>query len=91
MNISAILVITSPERVEACIATLNQLPGVEVHHHEAASGKIIAIQEAENTTAEVDGLKRIKALDGIAMAEMINHYFEDDTQMFREIPTDINT
>ena len=90
MNFSAILVVTAPSRVEACIATLASLPGISVHHSDPTSGKIIIVQEAENTDAEVEGLKRIKALEEVSMAEMINHYFAADAQLEAEMPAELD-
>lgn len=86
MNFSAILVVTPPDRVEACISALKNLPGVRVHHTDPASGRIIMVQEAENTDVEVEGLKSIKSLNEVSMAEMINHYFEEDAQLEAEMP-----
>jgi len=91
MNLSAILVVTAPTRVEACIALLNDQPGVSVHHSDPVTGKIMLTQEAESIDAEIEGLKRIKALPGVAMAEMISHYFEDDESLETSIPADLDS
>ncbi len=90
MNLSGILVITAPDQVEACMAQLNALPGVDVHHSDIASGKIVATQEAEKTEDEVEGLKRIKALPGVLMAEMVYHYFEEDKALEAQMPADLD-
>lgn len=90
MNLSAILVVTSPSRMDACIATLGTLPGVTVHHSDPATGKIILTQEAPSVDAEVEGLKRIKALDGVSMAEMIYHYFADDDALEARMPAELD-
>lgn len=89
MNISGIYVLTSPDRLEACCADLGALPGVEVHFKDA-SGKIVVTQEAENVSSEVDGLKRIKALPHIIVAEFVNHWFEEDQELISEIPPDLD-
>ncbi len=78
MNLSGILVVVSPSELEAAIAALNGLPGVEVHHTDAATGRIVVTQEAETVNDEVEGLKRIKALPGVAMAELVYHYLDED-------------
>jgi len=82
MNISAILVTTPSDNTHNMIEQLNQLEGVEVFHHDAASGKIIAIQEAESINDEVNGLKRIKKLPDIVLAEMVEHYFGEDRNLY---------
>ncbi len=78
MNISGILVVVSPSELEAGMAALKGLPGVEVHHTDAATGRIVVTQEAGTVNDEVEGLKRIKALPGVAMAEMVYHYLDED-------------
>ncbi|MBD3867490.1 MAG: chaperone NapD [Acidobacteria bacterium] len=80
MNISGILVITPAEQLQSTIDNLNALPGVEVHHTDPETGRIVVTQEAGSVHGEVDGLKRIKALPHIILAEMVHHHFEDDRQ-----------
>lgn len=82
MNISAILVTTRPNNTNHMIETLNQLSGVEVYQNDPSTGKIIVIQEAESIHDEVDGLKKIKSLSGIVLAEMVEHYFGDDPNQY---------
>jgi periplasmic nitrate reductase NapD len=90
MNISGILVIVSPQRVDSMVDYLNGLDGIDVHHIEATTGRIVITQEAENIKAEVDGLKRIRALPGIILAEMSYHNFEDDNELIDAIPADLD-
>jgi nitrate reductase NapD len=80
MNVSGILVITPSSRLHDTIDRLNALPGVEVHHTDPATGRIVVTQEADSVPAEVDGLQRIKALPHIILAEMVHHCFEDDRE-----------
>ena len=90
MNISGILVIVSPERVESMVDHLNGMDGIDVHHIEAATGRIVITQEAESIKDEVDGLKRIRALPGIILAEMSYHNFEDDRELVDAIPEELD-
>jgi nitrate reductase NapD len=90
MNISGILVIVSPERVESMVEHLKGIDGIDVHHIEATTGRIVITQEAETIKAEVDGLKRIRALPGIILAEMSYHNFEDDNELIDAIPKDLD-
>lgn len=90
MNISGILVIVSPPRVESMVDRLNRLEGIDVHHIDAASGRIVITQEAESIRDEVEGLKRIRALPGIILAEMSYHNFEDDTELLQGIPAELD-
>jgi len=79
MNISGILVIVPSHRLAAITASLNALSGVSVHHAEPSSGRIIVTLEAETTAAEIAGLERIKALPDVILAELVYHYFENET------------
>ena len=90
MNLSGILVVTGPAGVSRMCAELKALPGVEVHQTDEATGRIIVVQEAESVGAEVEGLKRIKALPGVILAEMVFHHFEEDADSFTGIPEDLD-
>jgi len=91
MNLSAILVITAAAEVEACMAMLASLAGIIVHHSDPVTGKIMLTQEAESIDAEIEGLKRIKSLSGVAMAEMVYHYFEEDDALEQRIPAELDS
>jgi periplasmic nitrate reductase NapD len=78
MNYSGIVVICRPDEVPAVADRLGELPGVEVHYREQEQGKIVVVQEAETVAAEMDGIKRIKRLPGVILADMMYHYFEED-------------
>ena len=90
MNLSAILVVGPPGGLEPVLERLEALDGVDVHHADPPSGRVIVTQEAPDVRAEVDGLKRIKALPGVALAEMVYHRFEGDREMFEAIPEDLD-
>ncbi len=82
MNLSGILVVATPPNMAAVVAQLAALPGVEVHHTDPPSGRIIVVQEAGSIDDEVAGLKRIKQLTHVVMAEMTYHYFAEDPQNY---------
>jgi nitrate reductase NapD len=89
MNLSGILVVAKPERQADVVGALNALEGVEVHQVDEASGRIIAVQEAPDIHAEIDGLKRIKAVPHVVMAEMVTHYFGEDAREYDHIPPEL--
>lgn len=89
MNLSGILVIAQPDSQGQVVAALNALPGVEVHQVDEASGRIIAVQEAEDVHAEIEGLKRIKALPHVIMAEMVYHYIAEDERSYDAMPQEL--
>ena len=90
MNISGILVITSPQHTGNVIEQLQNLAGIDIHYVDSAAGRIVVTQEAESISAEVDGLKGIRALPHISLAEMSCHYFEEDPELLDAIPAELD-
>jgi nitrate reductase NapD len=90
MNLSAILVITAPSEIAATIGQLEELPGVEAHHSDPATGRIIVTLEAPTVRDEVDGLKRIQDLPRVVMAEMVEHHFENDQETLSSLPAGLS-
>jgi len=72
--------------------TLNALDGVEVFHTDAAKGRIVVVQEADSVNDEIAGLKRIKKLPHITLAEMVHHYVgdNDDNTPYEAPPEDLD-
>lgn len=89
MNISGILVVVPPDRIDEATCALNALPGVEVHHTEPATGRIVVVQEAETVDQEVAALSHIKALPGVMLAEMVYHVFDETPPEWDAIPADM--
>jgi nitrate reductase NapD len=69
--------------------TLNALEGVEVHQVDAATGRIVAVQEASDIHAEIEGVKRIKAVPDVIMAEMVYHYLAEDERIYEAMPPEL--
>jgi nitrate reductase NapD len=90
MNISGILVVTTPGNATNVSEQLQALTGIDIHYVDAAKGRIVITQEAESIRAEVDGLKRIRALPHIILAEMSCHYFEEDRELLDAIPAELD-
>ena len=90
MNISGILVISSLEHIAEVCEQLRNLPGIEIHYVDEDSGRIVITQEADTIGAEVDGLKRIRSLPHIVLAEMSSHYFEEDRELIDAIPAELD-
>lgn len=79
MNLSGIVVTTTPAHLRRVAAALADLPGVEVHQTDEASARIVVVQEARDVGAEIEGLQRIQALPHVVSAGLVYHYFEDPT------------
>lgn len=89
MNLSGVLVVAKPEWREQVVESLNALEGVEVHQVDADTGRIVVVQEAADIHAEIDGLKRIKALPHVIMAEMVYHYIGEDDKVYEGLPAEL--
>lgn len=89
MNLSGILIETKPEWLSEVARQLNCLDGVEVHQVDEAAGRIIAVQEATDIHAEVESLKKIKALPHVILAEMVYHYIAEDEKTYESLPPDL--
>jgi nitrate reductase NapD len=89
VNLSGILVVTKPENQAQVVEALNGLEGVEVHQVDEATGRIVAVQEATDIHAEIDGVKRIKALPHVILAEMVYHYLADDERKYEDMPPEL--
>ena len=90
MNISGILVVTTAEHTASVSKQLQDLAGIDVHYVDNAMGRIVITQEAVSISAEIDGLKRIRALPHIVLAEMSCHYFEEDRELLDAIPAELD-
>ena len=77
LNISGILVVVAPGHLDAVCASVATLQGIEVSQVDAASGRIVIVQEASDVASEVAGFARIRALPGVLCADLICHYFGD--------------
>jgi nitrate reductase NapAB chaperone NapD len=78
MNLSGIVVTTAPASVPDVAAGLAGLPWVEVTHVDAAAGRIVVVQERASVADEMDGLRAIQRLPGVASADLVVHYFGDE-------------
>lgn len=87
MNLSGILVMAKPESQDRVVAALNALEGVEVH--QVDDGRIVAVQEVPDIHAEIEGVKRIKALPHVIMAEMVYHYLAEDEHVYEAMPPEL--
>lgn len=90
MNYSGILVMARPQNFPNVSTALSAIDGVEVFQQEPETGRIVAVLEADSIKAETDMLQAIKALPGVAAAEMVYHYFEDDQEVITQIPEELD-
>ena len=78
MNLSSILVVTTPPHFDSTVEILSDIDGLDVFYCDALNSRIILTQEAENIDREIEGLQRIKSLPHVVAAEMV--YRRDDLE-----------
>ena len=78
MVISGILVACNPQKMETVIESINAIDWADVHQREDI-GKMVVTIEAESTDQAVDRLTELQKLPDIFAADMVEHYFEDET------------
>lgn len=78
MNISGIVVRLESTIFEPGLAALGALPGVRLHHLDRQTSRVVLTQEAASSDEQELGLRRIQQLPGVAHAELVYHFFEDD-------------
>ena len=76
MNLSSILVYSSPGRFDEVHTALETLPGVEVHHQCRDTGRTVVILEMAEESDEQEGLRTIKSLPHVMTAVLVYHYQE---------------
>lgn len=91
MNLSGILVVVPSAEFDSTVSRLQAMDGVEVHQTDPDTGRLVVVQEAENVDAEVAGLKRIKALPHVVLAELVYHYFEEEAGSSSRIPDKLSS
>ena len=86
MNFSSVLIETEPHHLELLLTEISALPNTEVHFTDPDKGRIVVTLEAESVDDEVEELQRIKTLPQVLYAEMVYHYFENETEVVVPLP-----
>lgn len=79
MNISSVIVIPKPERIEAVVAALNEVVGVDVAAV-SPEGKIIVTIETDGDRETVETYEALGLLEGVMSATMVYHQKETDPE-----------
>ena len=56
------------------MAALSALPGIEVHHSESATGRVVVTCETTDTAGQQDGLDQIRRQADVISADPVYHY-----------------
>jgi nitrate reductase NapAB chaperone NapD len=78
MNLSGIVVTTTPASVPDVVNGLATLAFVEVTQIDPVGGRIVVVQERASVADEMEGLRAIQRLPGVVSADLVVHYFGDE-------------
>ena len=76
MNYSSVVITLGAE--SRALKALSALEGLEVHHVDEASRRVVAVIEAETTGLEADVFEWIRRTEGVIDVSLHAHYFEDE-------------
>ncbi len=79
MNVSSIVIKTSPEHLKNVLESLNSSDFCEIHFHDEL-GRIIVTIEGVNVGEEMKKLKLLKKTDRVLSAEMVYSYNEGELE-----------
>lgn len=78
MNYSSVVITLAAGAESRALNALSALAGLEVHHVDEASRRVVAVIEAETTGLEADVFERIRRTEGVIDVSLHAHYFEDE-------------
>lgn len=77
MQYSGILVLLRTEDFATGLQGLRALEGVEVHHEEPATGRVVVVSEADSPRNQEEVLGRLRRVAGVVVAEPV-YFYEPD-------------
>lgn len=83
MNISSIVIQTSPEFTQGVVDILKEADFCDYHFHDE-KGRIIVTIEGEGVEEEIQKLTRIQFMDHVVAADMSFAYSEDELNAERD-------
>lgn len=78
MNYSSVVITLAAGAESRALEALPALEGLEVHHVDETSRRVVAVIEAETTGLEADVFERIRRTEGVIDVSLHAHYFEDE-------------
>ncbi len=75
-SIAGVVVRSQVDDLARVAARLARLPGVDVHHIEASTGRVVITLEADQEDHDEAQLERVRREPGVLSAELIYHYVE---------------
>ena len=78
MNYSSVVITLAAGAEDRALEALTALEGLEVHHVDETSRRVVAVIEAETTGLEAAVFERIRRAEGVIDVSLHAHYFEDE-------------
>lgn len=78
MNYSSVVITLAAGAEDRALEALSALEGLEVHHVDETTRRVVAVIEAETTGLEADVFERIRRTEGVIDVSLHAHYFEDE-------------
>ena len=75
-SISGVVIRAGVDDLPQVAARLAGLPGVDVHHLEASTGRVVITLETSDHEHEEACLERVRRETGVLSAELVCHYVE---------------
>lgn len=75
-SISGVVVRATRDDLSQVAARLARLPGVDVHHLDPTTGRIVITLEADRQGDDGDCLERLRGEPGVLSAELVYHYVD---------------
>jgi len=90
MNFSGILIFALPDQTMHCRDLIGAISGIDVFQYDTATGRIIAVLEADTIEQEIQLLRHIKAIPNVIAAELVYHHFAEDSKKYHKIPAELD-
>lgn len=80
-ELSSLLLIYEPLQKEAIVKKINQINEAEIFHEDDTRHQMIVVLEVKNAQTQIDIFKKLRLLDGVIDLSLINHWFEENTDL----------
>jgi len=62
-----------PEHLDEVESSLREIPWLEIHAREDATGRLIVVQEHETVKKHQEGLRRLQTIPNVLTADLVVH------------------
>ena len=73
-SVSGLCLMVRPERFPEVERVLGELPWLEVHARDEATGRLVVVQEHATVEEHQQGLRRLQAIPHVLTADLVVHH-----------------